>query len=393
MGMTLSSLPRHGLNAPAGTTLSSLPNEILLLIVDYLDSPSVSRFRCTNRRFKYLVDVCHQARIQMQWAKINYYVENLLRITQEFYDVPTLIQDETVLKHFLTTLSTMASHIQSRLMSPIVSETYHRLCDHLVNRFALAHRMLVHLLHGTTDRSKLGVTVEMLDFYIRSEIQEFEAMFPHPLYIGDPSSWKEIRRRSSYELHSIAEPIPRPVSTPLESSELIDDPTARKMWMDSFDTVLPDFHTFYHDLLLRYWPNFENNLQLKDGLFAFFDRHLICQEGWNPSRWMDLGSICQDYITPYKWNILVNNFGPCEILVENFLQYGCEPIFLGAVNLMSVESLLKSLPTDEISYRLRISRTHPELLTLSYRRAGRSQIRHRRKPPHVPLRDFLESLN
>jgi hypothetical protein len=384
---------------PVGDPLDLLPNELILTIINYLDERSLSRFRCTSRRFCHLVDSSHHARIRMQWVKIIYYAKNMLMIAEEFYNDFHYNQQEQHLKFFIQTLREILEDADLRSKSiTLISTSYHRLCDNIVARFEKSNQIITNLFHSyLPDSNNLGLIIEMIDFYIRISNKEFNTMFPFsrklitevPMYFDDTFKRKFTRSQSLSLLPNHTKfdpvgdslsllPIQKSDSSPqlVNSSLIIQDKTARKIWIKTFGSTITcvDFDDFYQLLLVKYWPEVDGDSKFEESLRFFFNHH--------------------DYVTPYKWNVLINNFGPCYEFVQNFIQYGYAPVFLGTMNILSVETIFRHYFDPSINqYALRISRTYPDLLTITYQRKGRlSRIRHRRKLDTMPIKEFLNQI-
>lgn len=99
-----------------------------------------------------------------------------------------------------------------------------------------------------------------------------------------------------------------------------------------------------------------------------------------------------DVVTPYKWNLLINFFGPYENFSYNFFKIMNENGFLGLINRIQAFEILKSSPPK--SLLIRMSRTESQLLAFSYKNS-KGIIGHKlNKCPKtnkiVPIYKFIE---
>lgn len=104
-------------------------------------------------------------------------------------------------------------------------------------------------------------------------------------------------------------------------------------------------------------------------------------------RWSELRDAKQffqmwlrDYVTPYQWNVILNNFGPSSKWADTIRAF--KDAFVGYMDLTAVTAVFERAWQEDNKcnhYLLRISRTYPELITVSYSLAGSTRIMHRRK--------------
>jgi len=164
-------------------------------------------------------------------------------------------------------------------------------------------------------------------------------------------------------------------------SEMIQDPRARAIW-DKYvgrEKYFVDFDHFYEEVLMKEMDgkadkNFRYNMQF----FLNFPK--------------------DDTVTVSKWNLLTRLFGPYENFYQNFKTYVLGQGFLGLINRIRAEEILKDYPYHVL---IRFSRTAPLVLAFSVSRGNviqhytnapsqRSALGLEESAENIPIATFLK---
>jgi len=95
-----------------------------------------------------------------------------------------------------------------------------------------------------------------------------------------------------------------------------------------------------------------------------------------------------DLMTVYKWNLLVEQFGPFDNLQEHLENFCVSGGFLGMINRVRAEEILMEHSPAEKLVLIRFSRTLPSHLAFSWKDGNR--LFHSLNTKRYPLRSFLE---
>eukprot|EP00010_Vexillifera_abyssalis_P008547 CAMPEP_0201548684 /NCGR_PEP_ID=MMETSP0173_2-20130828/5214_1 /ASSEMBLY_ACC=CAM_ASM_000268 /TAXON_ID=218659 /ORGANISM="Vexillifera sp., Strain DIVA3 564/2" /LENGTH=299 /DNA_ID=CAMNT_0047958135 /DNA_START=883 /DNA_END=1779 /DNA_ORIENTATION=+ len=198
---------------------------------------------------------------------------------------------------------------------------------------SVAHTSSVDSIAHTSSPTVISEHFDHFDLTIRRHISQTSAMFPQCNVLEHTSS-------------------------------IIQDDQARFMWEANFGTR-------------RYCVPFEE----------FFERvlvgsGLIPQNSFSSGRFKATLSYyinfpADDMITPYKWHLLVRLFGPTHQLVQNFTETVLGRGFLGVINRIRAEELLKEYQAadqrgnrTQAYFLLRFSRTATKFLVTSFIRSS-----------------------
>eukprot|EP01087_Luapelamoeba_hula_P002142 TRINITY_DN1187_c1_g1_i1.p1 TRINITY_DN1187_c1_g1~~TRINITY_DN1187_c1_g1_i1.p1 ORF type:complete len:573 (+),score=119.12 TRINITY_DN1187_c1_g1_i1:562-2280(+) len=133
-------------------------------------------------------------------------------------------------------------------------------------------------------------------------------------------------------------------------SEIITDPQARAIWEKKVGRgkYFVDFEKFYEDVLLKEMGGrVDENFRYYMQFFLNFPK--------------------DDTVTVSKWNLLTRLFGPYEMFYCNFKNYVLGQGFLGLINRIRAEEILKEYPHHVL---IRFSRTAPLVLAFSVSRGN-----------------------
>lgn len=163
-------------------------------------------------------------------------------------------------------------------------------------------------------------------------------------------------------------------------SEMIQDPRARAIW-DRYvgrDKYFVDFDRFYEDVLTQEMEEVDENFRYNMQFFLNFPK--------------------DDTVTVSKWNLLTRLFGPYENFYQNFKTYVLGQGFLGLINRIRAEEILKDYPYHVL---IRFSRTAPLVLAFSVSRGNviqhytnapsqRSALGLEESGENIPIATFLK---
>lgn len=157
-------------------------------------------------------------------------------------------------------------------------------------------------------------------------------------------------------------------------SEMIQDPKARLIWETHVgkETYFIDFETFYEQVLMQEMrEKVDSNFRYYMGFFLNFPK--------------------DDTVTVSKWNLLTRLFGPYDLFYSNFKTFVLGQGFLGLINRIRAEEILKDYPYHVL---IRFSRTAPLVLAFSVNRGG--YIQHYTNAPSqrsaLGLEDSMENI-
>jgi len=142
-------------------------------------------------------------------------------------------------------------------------------------------------------------------------------------------------------------------------SEIITDPQARHIWEAKIGRTkyFVDFEKFYEEVLCKEMGGkVDNNFRHYMKFFLNFPK--------------------DDTVTVSKWNLLTRLFGPYDMFYNNFKNYVLGQGFLGLINRIRAEEILKEYPGHVL---IRFSRTAPLVLAFSVSRG--SYIQHYTNAP------------
>lgn len=163
-------------------------------------------------------------------------------------------------------------------------------------------------------------------------------------------------------------------------SLLIQDARAKTIWEEAFGPScwFVSFATFIAEIVDKQFLN-KAPESLNRDTFVLFLRYF-------------LNFPVDDMVTTYKWNALMQLFGPPDAFLNNFSAYGLGQGFLGLTNRINAYEILSVKPESRIVL-IRLSRTEPEFLAFSYKNS-RGEIGHQvNKGPDgqaIPIKRFLE---
>lgn len=134
-------------------------------------------------------------------------------------------------------------------------------------------------------------------------------------------------------------------------SLIIEDPTARALWDQHVGKAvyLCDFEEFFQNVVLKAYGS-TDHLEEMRYCMAYF-----------------LNFPRDNTVTVYKWHILTRLFGPWDSFFDNIKLYVMGQGFLGLINRIRAEELLRAAPDQLL---IRFSRTIPWALAFSYRTKG-----------------------
>jgi hypothetical protein len=99
----------------------------------------------------------------------------------------------------------------------------------------------------------------------------------------------------------------------------------------------------------------------------------------------------EDAVTPYKWNWLLNLFGPLDSFSVNFSNIVTKRGFLGLINRIQAFEILTMVHQPRC-YLIRLSRTEPQFLAFSYRNSEGHighQINKDQSGRPIPVEQFI----
>lgn len=158
----------------------------------------------------------------------------------------------------------------------------------------------------------------------------------------------------------------------------IKDEQAKKDWVEHFgmNCYVVEFNNFIEFLEKKNILDRESeNYEKKINYFRYF-----------------LNFPSKDVVTPYKWGLLIHLFEPYNKFNENFFKLMNENGFLGLINRIEAFEILESSPNK--SLLIRMSRTEPQLLAVSYK-TSKGIIEHQvnrcsKTKEIIPIYEFIE---
>ncbi|KAL6056733.1 Villin headpiece domain containing protein [Balamuthia mandrillaris] len=190
--------------------------------------------------------------------------------------------------------------------------------------------------------------------------QSLEQISSGQMQLNDQFDIFELTLRRYYEQFKAMFPTPedQKASKPLLSaSHLIQDRKARRLWEECVgpDDLLIDFETFFNKV-------FEEKSNLQEKVPNAGDRQQLHH---HLTHFLNFPK--DDTVTTYKWDLLTRLFGPYDDLLDNFLRFVLGQGFLGLINRIKAEEILKSHRKKVL---IRFSRTAPSSLAFSYSDGG-----------------------
>eukprot|EP01103_Thecamoeba_quadrilineata_P005374 TRINITY_DN15189_c0_g1_i1.p1 TRINITY_DN15189_c0_g1~~TRINITY_DN15189_c0_g1_i1.p1 ORF type:complete len:386 (-),score=65.31 TRINITY_DN15189_c0_g1_i1:116-1273(-) len=160
-------------------------------------------------------------------------------------------------------------------------------------------------------------------------------------------------------------------SNSLSGSQIIQDVKARLVWEEFVGKNDNCCHiSTFMELTAKIFPTSYNLSQLQSQLFFL------------------LNFPEDNMVTVYKWNLLVEQFGPYDQLQEHLESFCITGGFLGMINRVRAEEILQEHPPFEKLVLIRFSRTQPSHLAFSWKEG--EKLYHSLNTKRYPLRSFLE---
>jgi len=201
---------------------------------------------------------------------------------------------------------------------------------------------------------------------LRNLLQQTEKILLQPLQDSSDIDLIELAlRRQIEQLMSMYS------STSLNGSKLIQDLKARSVWEQFIGKNKNCYHlSSFMELTSKIFPNSNKMDQLQNQLSLL------------------LNFPHDDLMTVYKWNLLVEQFGPYDQLQEHLESFCVSGGFLGMINRVRAEEILMEHSPAEKLVLIRFSRTQPSHLAFSWKDGNR--LFHSLNTKRYPLRSFLE---
>lgn len=378
------------LTSSSRVSLEALPTELLLHILSFLDARSFNCFRSVNTQFRRLANSATPQLSTFQLELVIGLTNKTWAIARELFNhIPDSNPASEDISLLMQTLIDIDKYFRLVNRSSAFGniKNFVKLCGIMLNHLREAAQFTQDLIYG---KCELGQNFAMLDLCLRKNYREIRAMFPAleasasssrpapllalPAYIparGASSSGYEEPNRPAYQSPAnVDEPV-CPEMLLKNPTLLIGDEAARSAWSAAFGMeCVVDFDTFFSKVILAYWPNALDNPD--------FENHFRFSTNFPRDNWM----------TTYKWDSIIKQFGPFNHFYDNFCQFGCGNGFLGLVNSVKADEILRK---RSHLFLLRISRLEPERLTLSFCTKSSSgfKVFHRRKPHDLSLPQFL----
>eukprot|EP01087_Luapelamoeba_hula_P011569 TRINITY_DN3155_c1_g1_i3.p1 TRINITY_DN3155_c1_g1~~TRINITY_DN3155_c1_g1_i3.p1 ORF type:complete len:1055 (+),score=225.69 TRINITY_DN3155_c1_g1_i3:61-3225(+) len=230
-------------------------------------------------------------------------------------------------------------------------------CDLILKYILPLARMLkkgTPLLYEVKEAQKqsfLNSVIIVLNSQLRDTMTGLQHIIKGTYQINDNFDVFELALRRYYEQIKTMFPIPRsnsrskPKSFP---SDLITDPEARRIWSTYVGKkeFSCDFERFYSDVISIVFPEVARDDKCHHffGFFLNFPR--------------------DDMVTTYKWEVLTRLFGPFGQFMINFRKYVLGQGFLGLINRLQAEDVVRDHPDCVL---MRFSRTYPTCLAFSFK--------------------------
>jgi hypothetical protein len=336
----------------------SLPDEVLVMIFNYLDPRSFCRVAgvCSHWRRLAASPWLWWMRCNVLWEHILYICRRNARICDEILSNHLEKKFSTKVKLLLETLNDLKDRSVLRVKS--CSKAHYNIdCYYTMTNVLLSH---LYESNGIISRIRdnpdlMTVNFDILDLSIRRYIDQLDYMFP-------ASSSFRPAADSCFLAPTCVE----------EASSIIKDENARGVWNKYVGKNIHsvDFSWFYERVLLVRFPLIQCDDVFRD-FFSFF-----------------VNFPRDNMMTTYKWTVIIDQFGPFDEFPSNFKKYGCGFGFLGLMNCVEAEEHL----TAPNMFLLRFSRKEPEKLTFSFKIMNGAHgvvCRHKRKPCGVPISLFI----
>mmetsp|Transcript_22244 Transcript_22244/g.24828 ORF Transcript_22244/g.24828 Transcript_22244/m.24828 type:complete len:668 (+) Transcript_22244:55-2058(+) len=230
--------------------------------------------------------------------------------------------EDTRLDYVKRTVELITKYLQ-RDLSRFARKEYCVLLALLNERLAETYTYLEGVQHGLCH---LTINFDVYELVLRRYFSQLTEMFP----------LRESSRRPSVSQNP---------------SLIIADQQARSMWIAiaGQNAYFCSFERFYSQVIDRRTNEVHKNHEAKQ-YFSYF-----------------LNFPEDGIVTTYKWHILVALFGPYDQFFANFKKYILGQGFLGLVNRLHAEELLKDKPKRCL---MRFSRTNPTCMAFSYNTKG-----------------------
>lgn len=157
-------------------------------------------------------------------------------------------------------------------------------------------------------------------------------------------------------------------------SLLIRDSIGRCFWESNFGQSNCVVFSSFEDTLLEHWRSRLDNSEKEEMALRNVLNFL-------------LNFPSDGLVTPYKWDILLGQWGNFNNLLDNLRHVALRPGFLGVMNGRQAEELLTSLSGD-----FALIRFSSNSKTLSVAYTSQSLVKHERKPPTLDILQFLKSI-
>lgn len=162
-----------------------------------------------------------------------------------------------------------------------------------------------------------------------------------------------------------------------DPAELIVDPKARNAWRTHFPRQ--SYYVKFEDFLLMLRKESVFDEEPSVDLVRYL-RYFVNFPN-------------EDAVTPYKWNWLLNLFGPFESFSTTFTNIVTKRGFLGLINRIQAFEILTMVHQPRC-YLIRLSRTEPQFLAFSYRNSEGHighQINKDASGKPIPVEQFIQS--
>ncbi|KAH3767116.1 hypothetical protein Pelo_992 [Pelomyxa schiedti] len=210
---------------------------------------------------------------------------------------------------------------------------------------------------------KITINFDIFELTLRRYYEELKVMIPLPVTDRVTST--------SYGIDS---------SSPAQDDPrlaVLNDKISRDLWRENIGReCYAHFDTFYNKLIVATFPTVSDNPRFRDHL-----RHY-------------LNFPTDNLLTVYRFHVLVALFGPVRDIAKNFETYVLGQGFLGLINMIKAEEILrKERPTVD-TVLVRFSRQKPTQLAFTSFNVKDRTIEHRRNVDKagrpIPIATFLK---
>lgn len=254
------------------------------------------------------------------------------------------------------TVDLLMTYLSKQSAGTLQIRAYVALLDTAAEQMEQTWSMVSRILSGAT---VMTPNFDIFELTLRRYQEQLAQMFP----TGDSDAQREVVSRPSLVIQHAA---------------------AKAIWEEAFGPAcwFVSFATFIRDIIERQFlsagaPPAPPSLDRK--ALVLFLRYF-------------LNFPVDDMVTTYKWNALVQLFGPPHNFLSNFAAYGLGRGFLGLTNRINAYEILSVKPDTRLVL-IRLSRTEPEFLAFSYKNS-RGEIGHQvNKGPDgraIPIKQFLD---